>query len=66
MLLREQAARMIAAGAGEVGMDVHPSGHDDHTPSVEGGRTVRHIRNNAAILDADVSYFAIHTVCRVV
>jgi hypothetical protein len=66
MLLGKQAAGMIAAGAGEVRVNIDASGHDDHTSRVQGGYTLRHIRNHPAIFDADVSYFTIYTVRRVV
>ena len=41
VLLRQQSAGVIAAGAGEVGVDVHPPGHHDHASGIERGRAVR-------------------------
>src|ERR687898_1504195 len=47
-------------------MNVHPSRHDDHAASVESRCTLRHIGNHAPVLDADVSYFTVHAIRRVI
>src|SRR5438093_6291581 len=66
MLFRQQTTGVIAAGAGQVRVDIHPSWHHDHSFPVEPRGTLGQSLDDAAVLDADVSNLAIDTVGGVV
>ena len=66
VLLGDEPARVVAARAGEVRVDVHATGHDDHAARVERRRAGRQRRDDAAVLDADVAHLAVDPVGRVV
>src|SRR4029078_5319774 len=66
MLVGNQAARMVAARAGEVRVDVHPAGHDHHAPRIERRYAGRQALDDTTPLDADVPDLAIDSVGGVV
>jgi hypothetical protein len=57
---------MVAAGARQVRVHVHPSGHDDHPAGIERGCVIRQARYDSPILDADVADLTIDPIGRIV
>ena len=52
--------------AGDVGVDVHPAGKDDHSGGVDGTNAVAvDRRDDAPIGDADISLLAVDVVGRI-
>jgi hypothetical protein len=62
VLFRQQTAGVIAAGAGQVGVDIHPSRHYDHPRDVQPRGTLWQALHDAPVFNADVAHFTIHTV----
>jgi hypothetical protein len=57
---------MIAARAGQVGVNVHSAGHHDHPACVERRRGFGQARHDPAVFDADVPDLSVHRIGRVV
>ena len=66
VLVRNQPARVVAARAGEMGVEVHPAGHHDHPAGVQLRRVGRETLDDAPVLDADVADLAVDAVRGVV
>ena len=66
MIFGLQFARQINFGASDVAMNVDTTGHHDHTLGVDAFCFRRYAFYNLAILYADIAYFPIHVVGRVV
>ena len=66
VLVGNQAARVVAARAREVGVDVHAAGHHDHAARVERRRAGGQALHDPAVLDADVADLAVDAVGRIV
>src|SRR4051812_14886300 len=66
MLFRKEPAGVIAAGTGQVRVDVNSTRHHNHAARIESRGTVRQVLYNPTAFDTDVPYFAIDTVGRIV
>ena len=66
VLLRQETARVVAARARDVAVDVHATGHDDHAAHVERRRAGGQVGHDPAVGDADVAHLAVDAVRRVV
>ena len=65
MVLRDHGAGEVEGGAGDMGVNVHAAGENDHARRIDGA-AVRHVGDDPAVRDADVADLAVDVVGRIV
>ena len=65
VVLRDHGAGEVEGGPGDVGVDIHPAGEDDHARGVDGAAALD-VGDDAAVADADVLDDAVDAVGGVV
>jgi hypothetical protein len=62
----KKPARQVHAGAGDVGVDIDPAGHDDHAGGVDRGGARGQVGDDPPAVRADIADIACDSVRRVV